>query len=555
MADVIPVKLTSGQFESFQTGDTLPILNGGTGGTTVAQAKTNLSLNLVENTALSTWAGTANLTTLGTITTGSWNATTIAANKGGTGVANNAANTLTFSGNFGLTLTLSNTTSLTLPTSGTLAVIGSDNAFSVSQTFAQGLSLASGKTLDWNSDTYAIRRAAATFQFGAADAAAPVAQTLAFQGARGGTDTNTAAVTTTIQGSLGTGTGAAGDLVFKIGTAQNTGTTIHAATTALTIHNAGTGGTSAITASLVGYYYATGTTNVASYGFIGDTGTGMAQRTAGALSLMAAGGEMFRVDSNDVNYLQSGTLGSNNGGKLGLGAGGTYDVWWSRRAAASISLGGADGASPIAQTLGFQGAHAAVDSNVAAVTSTIQGSLGTGTGTVGDLVFSTGTVAVAGTTQHAATARLTLNSSAATFSVPVVLTPAAAPGSPTDGMIWYDTGLGKFRKREGGSTTDLDTTGAGSTTTGSADIDFGAWPGANETSIAVTGQTGIGAGSKITVSMTAVATSNNTIDDAKYAAALIGLSVGTIVNGTGFTIYARSIHKMQGIFTVTWTWT
>jgi len=40
--------------------------------------------------------------------------------NGGTGVANNASNTITFSGNFGLTLTLSNTTSLTLPTSGTL---------------------------------------------------------------------------------------------------------------------------------------------------------------------------------------------------------------------------------------------------------------------------------------------------------------------------------------------------------------------------------------------------------------------------------------------------
>jgi hypothetical protein len=40
--------------------------------------------------------------------------------NGGTGVSNNAANTITFSGNYGLTLTLSGTTSITLPTSGTL---------------------------------------------------------------------------------------------------------------------------------------------------------------------------------------------------------------------------------------------------------------------------------------------------------------------------------------------------------------------------------------------------------------------------------------------------
>ena len=39
---------------------------------------------------------------------------------GGTGVSNNAANTLTFSGNYGLTFTLGATTALTLPASGTL---------------------------------------------------------------------------------------------------------------------------------------------------------------------------------------------------------------------------------------------------------------------------------------------------------------------------------------------------------------------------------------------------------------------------------------------------
>ena len=49
------------------------------------QVKTILDLDNVENTALSTWAGSSNITTLGTIGTGSWNATTIPVNKGGTG--------------------------------------------------------------------------------------------------------------------------------------------------------------------------------------------------------------------------------------------------------------------------------------------------------------------------------------------------------------------------------------------------------------------------------------------------------------------------------------
>lgn len=44
---------------------------------------TSLGLGNVENTALSTWAGSSNITTLGTISTGSWNGTAIATGKGG----------------------------------------------------------------------------------------------------------------------------------------------------------------------------------------------------------------------------------------------------------------------------------------------------------------------------------------------------------------------------------------------------------------------------------------------------------------------------------------
>ncbi len=55
------------------------------GGLTASGWKTGLSLNNVENTALSTWAGTANLVTLGTVTTGTWNATTLGVAYGGTG--------------------------------------------------------------------------------------------------------------------------------------------------------------------------------------------------------------------------------------------------------------------------------------------------------------------------------------------------------------------------------------------------------------------------------------------------------------------------------------
>jgi hypothetical protein len=48
-------------------------------------AKSKVGLSNVENTALSTWTGSTNLAILGTVATGTWSATTIAVDKGGTG--------------------------------------------------------------------------------------------------------------------------------------------------------------------------------------------------------------------------------------------------------------------------------------------------------------------------------------------------------------------------------------------------------------------------------------------------------------------------------------
>lgn len=65
-------------------------------------------------------SGAALLAKLGTVTTGTWNASVIGPAYGGTGVANNAASTITISGAYASTFTLTNTTSVTFPTSGTL---------------------------------------------------------------------------------------------------------------------------------------------------------------------------------------------------------------------------------------------------------------------------------------------------------------------------------------------------------------------------------------------------------------------------------------------------
>ena len=59
------------------SGEYAKFTSSGIVGEEVADVKTDLSLNNVENTAISTWAGTSNITTLGTIATGVWNGTAI----------------------------------------------------------------------------------------------------------------------------------------------------------------------------------------------------------------------------------------------------------------------------------------------------------------------------------------------------------------------------------------------------------------------------------------------------------------------------------------------
>lgn len=90
---------------------------------------------------------------------------------------------------------------------------------------------------------------------------------------------------------------------------------------------------------------------------------------------------------------------------------------------------------------------------------------------------------------------------------------------------------------------------------GSATIDFGAFPGSNEASVAVTGQTSIATGAKCEAFFMADDTSADyTATDHKYAPTFISLTCGDVSDGVGFTIYGRSHEKMQGEWTVNWVW-
>lgn len=91
---------------------------------------------------------------------------------------------------------------------------------------------------------------------------------------------------------------------------------------------------------------------------------------------------------------------------------------------------------------------------------------------------------------------------------------------------------------------------------GIATIDFGAFPGTSEASIAVTGQASISATSKAEAFIMGDDTSSShTASDHRYLAGLVGLSCGTPGAGVGFTVYGRcALGKLQGTVNVRWVW-
>jgi hypothetical protein len=90
---------------------------------------------------------------------------------------------------------------------------------------------------------------------------------------------------------------------------------------------------------------------------------------------------------------------------------------------------------------------------------------------------------------------------------------------------------------------------------GTATLDFGTFPGASDTSVAVTGQTGIVAGSLVGAWIRPIATATHTADEHRVEG--LAITADTIVAGTGFTIFGRTEDqtRLYGTWTVAWAWT
>ena len=89
--------------------------------------------------------------------------------------------------------------------------------------------------------------------------------------------------------------------------------------------------------------------------------------------------------------------------------------------------------------------------------------------------------------------------------------------------------------------------------TGTTTIDFGAFPGATDATVAVTGQAAIVAGSLVEAWIRPVATADHTADEHRVEE--IQVVADTIVAGTGFTIFGRTRnHRLYGLWTAAWAW-
>ena len=285
-------------FNNNQTSGTV-VVQGSTG-TTLATLQSGSFVDftlLVNSPAAGTWDthaqtpsnvswSTNTLDWTGSITSATWNGVAVAPNRGGTGIANNVASTLTISGAYATTLTVTGTTGVTLPTSGTLATTANINTALPSATSSQ---------------IYVGAGAAGTA------AAASTLPTGAFPALTGDV-TNTAGSLATTVGKIG---GNAVSLAGAFTTSGAFGLTL--TTTALTNVTLPTSGTLATTANTVASFSA-GTTGLtpstATTGAVTLAGTLVAANGGTGQSSYAVGDILYASTTTALSKLADVAIGS-----------------------------------------------------------------------------------------------------------------------------------------------------------------------------------------------------------------------------------------------------
>jgi len=150
------------------------------------------------------------------------------------------------------------------------------------------------------------------------------------------------------------------------------------------------------------------------------------------------------------------------------------------------------------------------------------------------------------------------------LGVTVDADPTVTPvDAPTGSLIQYLGTL--YQKQDDGSTTNvrgvvvLNANGQIPSSqlpggSGTGVVDFGSgFPGKSDTTLVITGQALIQAGSLVQAWVTATATADHSVDE--HLVDMPAVSAGTIAAGVGFTIYAAAVGlSLRGQYSVSWRW-
>ncbi len=462
---------------------------------------TDVGLGNVENTALSTWAGTTNITTLGTITSGTWSGSTVQVNKGGTGTTDGSitgSGALTFTGTGG-NLLLRTTTSgdVNFQPASFVANVGGGT----SRTALRFLE-PSGTGSDYAAiQSNANVTTSYTWTLPAADDSGCIQSNgsgaLSITACGGGSQTpwasdidaasyNLFGLSNLLFGETAAAPASSDIAIYSTGSnlILNTpsGKSLLITNDGSTEYNFSPSALNMSSNNIIGLGTAvTGTGAVTITGTSGDLS--LVTATSGNVNLNSAGGTIELQDATNV----TGALDVST--TLAVGTANAFQV---SSAGAVTAVGVNAGAGLLQGSLGLTITGATANINASGTSATnignstgalvvASGGTSSWTNTSGNLTISTATSGTLAVTSAAVlnltsggTSALNLDSASGTVVIAtgdaLQTAIAGSPGTLIDGQIWYDSTAGKYKIREGAATkilcntTDLGCGAGGSTT-------------------------------------------------------------------------------------------